>query len=294
MVKKKKSLSGEELFEDFYSKVYGERWPSLKEALLKEKDHIVLINPVHRNRAEHLQPFHGKPNLFHLPPEGLQINNQTPRDFYFLDGASAFAPLALEIEPGDDVLDLCAAPGGKSLIMAYLLKDSGNLTANDKSQDRRFRMLQNLRDYLPEEMMEERVRVTGFDAGSWCLHETEAYNKILLDAPCSSERHVLESPQHLNDWRMGRTKRLSALQWTMLASAWLVLKPQGRLVYSTCSLSPLENDGVVAKLKKKFKEKVIEVPLDIPGAERTDHGAILLPDRSGYGPFYLAAFQKKP
>ncbi|CAM9839845.1 unnamed protein product, partial [Chrysoparadoxa australica] len=246
-----------EIFDQFYSEIYGERWPKLKEALLAEKDHIVLRD-----------------------------------SYYFLDGASAFAPLALNIEPGDDVLDLCAAPGGKSLIMAFLLGDQGSLTSNDKSQDRRLRMLQNFKNFLPEEFVENQLRVTGFDAGAWCLHEKEAYNKILLDAPCSSERHILESPSHLSEWRQGRTKRLSTLQWTMLASAWLVLKSGGTLVYSTCSISPLENDKVIAKLLKKFKEEVTVTFPEIPGGEKTDHGTILLPDHSGYGPFYLSVLQK--
>lgn len=285
-----KKQSGAEIFDQFYSEIYGERWPKLKEALLAEKDHIVLVNP-YKEQTPTWESFHQAPNLFFKPEHEFQGPDK--RDsYYFLDGASAFAPLALNIEPGDDVLDLCAAPGGKSLIMAFLLGDQGSLTSNDKSQDRRLRMLQNFKNFLPEEFVENQLRVTGFDAGAWCLHEKEAYNKILLDAPCSSERHILESPSHLSEWRQGRTKRLSTLQWTMLASAWLVLKSGGTLVYSTCSISPLENDKVIAKLLKKFKEEVTVTFPEIPGGEKTDHGTILLPDHSGYGPFYLSVLQK--
>lgn len=285
-----KKQSGAEIFDQFYSEIYGERWPKLKDALLAEKDHIVLVNP-HKEQTPPWESFHGAPNLFLKPDQEFQSPDK--RDsYYFLDGASAFAPLALNIEPGDDVLDLCAAPGGKSLIMAFQLGDHGSLTSNDKSQDRRLRMLQNFKNFLPEEFVENQLRVTGFDAGAWCLHEKEAYNKILLDAPCSSERHILESPSHLSEWRQGRTKRLSTLQWTMLASAWLVLKSGGTLVYSTCSISPLENDKVIAKLLKKFKEEVKVTFPEIPGGEKTDHGTILLPDHSGYGPFYLSVLQK--
>lgn len=287
-VGKKSKKSGAEKFDDFYRSVYADRWETLKEALKEETDHIVLCNPSFEIPSE-WKSFHGHPHLFFKPQEDLKSSKFK---YYFLDGASAFAPLSLDIQPEDQVLDLCAAPGGKSLIMAYLLGPKGKLTANDKSMDRRLRLLQNLKDYLGVEKVENQVRVTGFDAGAWCLHETEAYNKILLDAPCSSERHVLESPSHLKDWREGRTKRLSTLQWTMLASAWLVLKKGGRLVYSTCSLSPLENDKVVEKLIKKFGHEVEVLKPKIPGGEETEFGSILLPDQSGYGPFYLSVLNK--
>lgn len=290
MGKKQKAKSGAEKFDEFYKEVYLDRWESLKKSLLEKKDHIILANP-NLEIPDEWKSFHGYPHLYYKPEAELK-NPKGESQFYFMDGASAFAPLLLDIQPADQVLDLCAAPGGKSLIMGYALGEEGRLTANDKSQDRRLRMLQNFKGFLGEEFVENQVRVTGFDAGAWCLHEKEAYNKILLDAPCSSERHVLESPHHLKDWREGRTKRLSNLQWTMLASAWLVLKKGGLLVYSTCSLSPLENDKVVSKLLKKFGDEVELIKPNIPGGEETDNGVILLPDQSGYGPFYLSLMKK--
>ncbi len=293
--KKKKKKSGPELFDEYYADIYGERWPSLKKALLAEKEHTILVNPYGDFNPNGLESFYQYPNLY-VSPHKVTIeekeNEKLP--LYFLDGASALAPLSLNILPGDDVLDLTAAPGGKSLIMAYALKGKGTLTANDKSENRRFRLHSVLKKSLPKEFFLHHVRVTGFDASGWCLHEKEAYNKILLDAPCSSERHVLESPEHLKEWRLGRTKRLAALQWSMLASAWLVLKPGGSLVYSTCSLSPLENDRVVEKLVKKFKEEIIVESPTLPLGEKTQYGTLVLPDRAGMGPFYLSLLNKKP
>lgn len=293
MAKKK---DGRQAFEDFYQDVYGDRWPSLKEALLGPKNHIILRNPYSEEYHEGGKSFSGLPHLYEsdnevLPPKNHE-DHQGVVPFYFLDGASAFAPHQLQVRPGEKVLDLCAAPGGKSLILSFALQGQGSLTANDKSENRRFRLQRVLRDYLPKDVYDDLIRVTGFDAGGWCLYEKNAYDKILLDAPCSSERHLLESPHLLEDWRMGRTKRLAKNQWTMLASAWLVLKKGGKIVYSTCSLSPLENDDVVAKLFKKFGDECeLERP-NIPGGEKTEFGTILLPDKSGHGPFYLAVINK--
>ena len=291
MAKKKKSkTTGAERFNDFYSEVFGERWPSLKESLLEEKSYVLLKNPYKDLNTDHLQPFFNLPHLFEL-----KERSEDPGDgkAYFLDGASALAPMALDVRPGDEVLDLCAAPGGKSLILAYALQGSGLLTANDKSPNRRGRLKQVLGKYLSDEVYEQNIRVTGHDASSWCLHEQECYDKILLDAPCSSEKHVLESPKHLEEWKVNRTKRLSTLQWTMLASAWIVLRPGGRLVYSTCSISPLENDEVVAKLVKKYgaQVKVIDNPYSL--GEKSDWGTWITPDKHGHGPFYLSILEKQ-
>ncbi len=291
MAKKK---DGHQAFEEFYSETYKERWPSLKEALLSPKNHLVLYNPYVHGDMPQERNFLELPYLYESHGEELDSHkDERPLPFYFLDGASAIAPHQLHVAPGEKVLDLCAAPGGKSLILAYALEGKGSLTANDKSENRRFRLQRVLRDYLPSEVYDSCIRVTGFDAGGWCLYEKEAYDKVLLDAPCSSERHLLESPHLLKEWRIGRTKRLAKNQWTMLASAWLVLKYGGRLVYSTCSLSPLENDGVVEKLVKKFDEECKVIKPQIPRAEETAYGTILLPDRSGHGPFYLAVFEKQ-
>lgn len=289
MAKKK---SGGDQFDLFYTQFYKERWSQLRESLVGPKSHVILKNPYHPLILENVTSFHGHPNLYVGTEELPQPQGEDLFPYYFLDGASAYAPLALDISPGDKVLDLCAAPGGKSLIMAFALAGKGHLSANDKSENRRFRLQKVLRSYLPPEVYNETIRITGFDASSWCLFEKEAYDKILLDAPCSSERHVLDSPTHLLDWRPGRTKRLAANQWTMLASAWLVLRYGGRLVYSTCSLSPLENDGVVSKLVKKFGKEVVISRPEIPGGEATEWGTILLPDKSGHGPFYLSIMEK--
>ncbi|MBC99164.1 MAG: RNA methyltransferase [Halobacteriovoraceae bacterium] len=286
---KKVKQTGAELFHSFYEEVFGERWESLRESLLLEKSYVLLKNPYKNFQTEGLTPFFGLPHLYEL---SKRAQDPGEAQAYFLDGASALAPMALDIQPGEDVLDLCAAPGGKSLILAYALQGEGSLTANDKSPNRRGRLKQNLKQFLPEEIFEKIIRVTGHDASSWCLHEKEAYDKILLDAPCSSEKHVLESPKHLEQWKVGRTKRLATLQWSMLASSWEVLRTGGKMVYSTCSISPLENDQVVAKLIKKYGAQVKILANPYPIGTSSEYGTWITPDEHGHGPFFFTLLQK--
>lgn len=249
-------------FFDYYENLFGERWPSLLEALKGEGCATEL------RFGEGLEP-------------------------YYLDEASVFAAKALDVHPGMDVLDMCAAPGGKTLVIASMLEGNGSLQSNDRSPDRRLRLQRVLENSLPE-AWRSIVKVTGYDGMKFGLHRRESFDRILLDAPCSSDRHVLASPTHLAEWSSKRVKRLSVEQGALLASAVDALRPGGTLVYGTCALSPLENDKVVEKILKKrpsMRSETIENLL--PGADRTEFGVHILPDRSeGRGPIYCAKLVK--
>lgn len=249
-------------FFDYFSNLFGDRWPALLEALKGEGRATEL------RFGESLEP-------------------------YFLDEASVFAARALNVEPGDDVLDMCAAPGGKTLVIASMLKGEGSLQSNDRSPDRRERLKHVIENSLPESWRDI-IKVTGYDGMKFGLHKKECFDKILLDAPCSSDRHVLNSPSHLEVWSAKRVKRLSVEQGALLASAVDALKPGGTVVYGTCALSPLENDDVVRKiLKKRPAMHVEEIPDLLEGADRTEFGVHILPDRSeGRGPIYCAKLVK--
>lgn len=200
--------------------------------------------------------------------------------------ASILAAEALDVQPGDDVLDLCAAPGGKSLILAEKIRDSGTLVVNDRSAAHSGRLKRVLEAYLPSNI-QERVRVTAHDATKWCEFETEVYDRTLLDAPCSSERHVLHDSNALDDWSLARVKQLGHRQYGMLASALLALRVGGRVVYSTCALAAQENDAIIEKLLKKKRVTVRIVESHASIGEPTSHGRHILPDTCGYGPIFF-------
>ncbi|MBN1647490.1 MAG: RsmB/NOP family class I SAM-dependent RNA methyltransferase, partial [Spirochaetales bacterium] len=114
-----------------------------------------------------------------------------------------------------------------------------------------------------------------------------------LDAPCSSERHVLGSPVHLGQWSPSRSKRLAVQQFAMLAAALDAVKPGGLIIYSTCSIAPQENDDIIARLHKKRAGLFETVPPGNDYGEPTAYGRQVFPDScNGAGPLYFAKVRK--
>lgn len=279
-------MKGESGFLETYSKIYGDRWPKLKEALLEDKKHVAIANPFKPSPE-----VPGK-SLSYFPGGFLHESNERLENFYYLDAASILPIIALDPKPGEKVLDLCAAPGGKSLLISYLMKCEGSLISNDRSMDRRLRMKKMLEEYLGERTIGFNT-IKGFDAQKWGLFEKNIYDKILLDAPCSSERHVLMDPKELQNWSIKRPKRLAQEQFSMLCAALEAVKPQGIIVYSTCSMFMDENDGVIKKLYEKRKDLFTLIKREFPFGEATEFGWRVLPDQDQWGPFYLSIIQKR-
>ncbi|ETE70319.1 putative methyltransferase NSUN4 [Ophiophagus hannah] len=154
--------------------------------------------------------------------------------YYLLDAASILPVLALNVQPGNIVLDLCAAPG--------------ELTANDLSVSRTVRLRNVLRSYLPKEI-QNTVRVTSSDGRNWCHAETGTYDKVLVDVPCTNDRKsVLEKDNNIFTYsRKGERQMLPMLQLQLLIAGVLAAKPGGEVVYSTCTLSELQNEYVVER-----------------------------------------------
>jgi 16S rRNA (cytosine1407-C5)-methyltransferase len=249
-------------FDDYYGALYGGRWECLKKALLKEPER---------------RPYAGKVN----PP-------------YIMDYASVLAARALRLPEQGDALDACAAPGGKTLVLAAESSAGVRILANEFSQERR-RRLQNALDLHLDAKTRGRVRVSGFDAAALAAKKSERgrFDSILLDAPCSSERHVLSGEKHLSKWTAARPRFLAGRQWALLSAAFLLLKAGGCLVYATCALSFEENDGVAARLVKKYGSSVELDRPDFREGVETEFGRIILPDADGgIGPMYVARFYK--
>lgn len=251
-------------FFEFYAAAFGPRWEALKAA------------------------FEGASRPKELFFEGA-------KEPYFLDEASAFAAECLGVEPGMAVLDMCAAPGGKTLVLASKLAGDGLLQSNDPSPERRARLRHVLENSLPASWARA-VKVTGFQGERFGLYRKASFDRILVDAPCSSERHVMRSPEHLAKWSPRRIKRLAIEQGALLASGVDALKAGGELVYSTCALTAAENDEVVGKILKKRRGalEVLNLEPCFEGTERTEFGLQILPDLcGGRGPIFCAKLKKK-
>jgi len=213
---------------------------------------------------------------------------------YMMDKASVLAAGSLRLPEEGLVLDACAAPGGKSLVLAGRMAGGVRLLCNELSRERRRRLISVLDEHLGEEKR-RRVNVSGFDAAKTGGKKSEwdRFDAILLDAPCSSERHVIQSPKALAEWKPARPRQLSLRQWSLLSAAFLLLKPGGSLVYSTCALTPEENDGPVSRLLEKYASAIELDEPDFASGEKTGYGRLILPDESdGMGPMYVARVRK--
>lgn len=283
-----------ELFEKYFSDVYGERWPKLREALA-QKEKQVLRENLFIDKIDH-SGLDDCDFLMHCfwKPEGfsLQKNDDGHYNYYVLDPASVIVARALEAKPDEKILDMCAAPGGKSLVIAEHM-ESGELISNEMSDSRRERLLRVFHEYIPRDKRMF-ISVKGLDGNQYGLRMPGEFDRVLADVPCSGERHLLENPKEFGMWTKKRTQHLAVRQYSLLSSAWLSVKEGGRIVYSTCSISPEENDEVVAKLVKKRKVKILrpEWLKVFDFLEKTEHGYQILPDRSGFGPMYFAVIEK--
>jgi 16S rRNA C967 or C1407 C5-methylase (RsmB/RsmF family) len=287
-------LKGPDGFNDFYQKMYGERWAAIKDALLAPKKHVAVINPWSHFKflevpltVNGISFDHDVKEIFPRP----EATHHGYLNYYLLDAASILPVEALDIQPGEKVVDLCAAPGGKSLLCAIKLKGQGLLISNDRSAARRARIHQIFDSYIPK-TEQKNLTVTSYDATKWSLYQKSMYDKVLLDAPCSSERHVLEDSKELALWAPGRTKAIAITQFAMLASALDIVKVGGMIVYSTCALSQLENDDIIRKLYAKRPGRFELIRMEFSFGEPTEFGWQVLPDNTGWGPFYLAIVKR--
>lgn len=202
-------------FNDYYNQIFQEQWPSLLEGLKSPTQKVSL--------------------------EAVSGKN------YELDAAS-LAPIEfLPLQKGDKVLDLCAAPGGKSLAMLITTQGKIQLVSSDLSMNRVSRLKKVLFEHTPSEW-HKNIHVFCKDGNQYGLREKEAYDAVLLDAPCSSERHVLQSPKDLKDWSIKRIRGLKLRQHSLLCSALATVRIGGHVMYSTCALVNDENDGVIERL----------------------------------------------
>ena len=257
-------------------------------------------------------------NRVFLPPVRDERNLYV---YYCMDAASILSTEPLNIRSGDSVLDLCAAPGGKSLTIAQRLFGSqkstfsGHLVSNEWNNGRRLRLLRVMKSYLPPALFERsklygdrpNVEITGYDGtcfASRARADGRLFNKILVDAPCSSDRHLVhqnlaKGGGELQKWTTNKSKQIAKTQFALVSEALQLLDRGGLMVYATCSLSHFENDDVIDKIVKKFKKGDDGLRVKVlskkwpetrwPVGEKTKYGWLVTPDNSnGWGPLFFS------
>ncbi|KAI1748563.1 S-adenosyl-L-methionine-dependent methyltransferase [Xylaria castorea] len=255
-----------------------------------------------------------------------------------LDAASLLAVHILDPKPGDKIFDLCAAPGGKSVALSQCLRPEnydgtsspalggGCLHSNEVNAGRNKRLASNLRSYLPDALFQSgEVKVVKLDGTEPFSVQTlplgpGGYDKVLLDAPCSSERHVVHAhararqggrvADEMASWRSGQSKKMAKTQVALLMTALRAVRVGGRVLYATCSLSDDENDGVLEKgmelVQKERKKSGVRWDFVVRSgdlatrglgdwAEPTKYGWLVLPDHPDgkkWGPLFFALLEK--
>lgn len=210
-----------------------------------------------------LNPVPWFPGAWTVPEEEHRKLTET-RAFYegrlYIQSLSSMAAArALDPKPEETVLDLAAAPGGKTALMAAMMENRGTLSAVEPGKERFFRMKRNLEEQGAS--MVKCYMADGRGVGRKC---PEMFDKVLLDAPCSSEsRFCTLDDRTTAYWSPRKVKEMSKLQKRLILSAVESLKPGGLLLYSTCSFSPEENEVIVDGLLSKRPE-MEPLPLELP------------------------------
>jgi len=233
-------------------RILGEEYPDYLASMEDTRKYGLRVNTAKISLEDFLKisPFELTPipyvkNGFYYDPD-LQPAKH-PYYFaglYYLQDPSAMTPASrLPVEEGDVVLDLCAAPGGKATELAAKLRGSGLLIANDISAKRAKALLKNIELFG----VENSFIVTEYPQKLGQYFEG-FFDKILIDAPCSGEGMFRKEPSMVKAWEQNGPEFYAKLQEEILTQALPMLKPGGYLLYSTCTFSPLEDEGTVDKV----------------------------------------------
>lgn len=220
-------------------------------------------------------------------------------EYYIQSLSSMIPPLILNPNENDIVLDLCAAPGSKTTQLAEIMNNKGTLIANEIALERIKTLMFNT----------ERMRLvntgTIHQKGEWLgRFYTSHFDKVLVDAPCSG-LGIIQKKNEVNSWwSKERAIGLGELQLKLLVSAIKMTKPGGEIVYSTCTLTPEENEAIISKVLNKYPVELLEFDLPVPyknGFENyeneTFHPSIsktkrIIPWESNSEGFFIAKLKK--
>ncbi|CCQ35909.1 tRNA/rRNA cytosine-C5-methylase [Natronomonas moolapensis 8.8.11] len=180
---------------------------------------------------------------------------------YGQEEVSAVPALALDPDPGERVLDCCAAPGSKTTQLAARMDDRGLLVGNDNNLGRLSALRSNA-----ERCGVTNLVVTRADARNFSLKSFggEAFDRTLVDVPCSCEGTIRKNPDALEDWSMDHVEGIAGVQKGILDRALEITRPGGTVVYSTCTFAPEENEAIVQHALETHECRLLEyeLPLD--------------------------------
>lgn len=189
-----------------------------------------------------------------------RLSSYAEGKLYMQNLSSMLSPIFLDIQEEMNILDMCAAPGSKTTEMAAMINNKGKIVANEIDDIRMERLKYNVK-----KQGANCVEVMIGDGRKLGTLFPEAFDRVLLDAPCSGEGTiVMKEPRTYKGWNRTIVRRHSKLQKQLLESGINALKPGGVLVYSTCTISPEENEEVIDEIVNKHKNlRILEINLTL-------------------------------
>ena len=270
----------------------GNEYEDFLKSLERPRAVALRFNPL-KGEAPEL-PFVGEnvpwePNGFYYDPDarpGLHIYHEA--GVYYLQEASAMAPVQLlDPQPGEKVCDLCAAPGGKTTQIAGRMAGQGFLLCNEINPKRAKILSRNI-----ERMGVPHALVTNEHPENLAKRFPGFFDRVLVDAPCSGEGMFRKEEAAVTDWSQETVEMCARRQAEILHSAATMVRPGGRLVYSTCTFAPEEDEMAVAAFLESHPEFTPEI-LDAPWFEAVENGGHRLWPHKLLGEGHFAAVLRK-
>lgn len=245
--------------------ILGEEYPAFEKSYEEVRKYGLRVNTkkISPEEFERIAPFHLTPipwipgGYYYLEEDAPARHPFYHAGLYYLQEPSAMTPASiLEITPGDRVLDLCAAPGGKATALGAKLKGQGLLVANDISASRAKALLKNIEVFgIPNSF------VTNAAPVKLAEKFPEFFDKILVDAPCSGEGMFRKDVDTIKAWYPEKPEECAKIQREIVIRAADMLRPGGMMLYSTCTFAPVENEEMIRYLLEQRPEmELMEVP----------------------------------
>ena len=252
-------------FLDSMKEILGEDYEAFLAGFDGQRQYGLRVNTLKMNleEFERIAPFHLKKvpwisNGYFYEAEDVPAKHPFySAGLYYLQEPSAMTPASrLKVQPGERVLDLCAAPGGKATELGAALQGEGLLVANDINTARAKALLRNLELFGISNSF-----VTNEPPHVLAERFPEFFHKIMVDAPCSGEGMFRKNPAVVDSWQEKGPEYFSKLQREIIVQAADMLLPGGMMFYSTCTFSPLENEKTITHLLKKRPDMEV-IPME--------------------------------
>ncbi len=248
----------------------GEEYPAFLESLERPRAVALRLNPL-KGDAPFL-PFVKAPvpwepmGHYYDPAARPGLHPYHEAGVYYLQEASAMAPVVLlDPQPGERICDLCAAPGGKTTQIAGRMAGEGLLLCNEINPKRARILSRNI-----ERMGVANALVTNAHPQALADKYAGFFHRVLIDAPCSGEGMFRKEEAAVTDWSQETVEMCARRQAEILHSGAMLVRPGGRLVYSTCTFAPEENEQAVAQFLQthpEFSPEIVEAPWFAPGPD---------------------------